>query len=78
MNKRLYEIKKLSEKLIQKENIIFRKRFIILHKRKKNLFQKNILFFETIKKKIPLYKFTHNLCFYVFNNMSNLEKQKFF
>ena len=78
LNKRLYEIKKLSEKLIQKENIIFRKKDLSYYIKEKNLFQKNILFFETIKKKIPLYKFTHNLCFYVFNNMSNLEKQKFF
>ena len=76
LRERLSDIYKLSQKLIYKENIIFRKKKLAYYINKKEINRK-ILFFNAIRKKIPLYKFAHNLCFYVYQNLNNNSKKKF-
>ena len=77
LKERLNDIYKLSQKLINKENIIFRKKKLAYYIDGKEKINKQILFFNAVRKKIPLYKFAHNLCFYVYQNLNNNSKRKF-
>ena len=77
LKSRLSDIYKLSTKLLKKENVIFRKNDLSYFIEKNDKIKNNILFFNSIKKEIPLYKFTHNLCFEVYKNLNNASKKKF-
>ncbi len=77
LDKRLLEIFLLSKLLIGEKNVSFRKfklNQIILKSDKKGV---KILFLKSLKKKIPLYQYGHNLCFLIFNFLNKNSKNKF-
>ena len=77
LNKRLLEIFLLSKLLLGEKNVSFRKlklNQIIFKSEEKKI---KVLFLNSLRKKIPLYQYSHNLCFLIFDSLNNNSKNKF-
>ena len=77
LKSRLKDLLILSENLLKKENIIFRKKNCAFFTDEKNNVSDKVLFLNALRNKVPLYKFARNLTFIVYKNLNRKSQNNF-